>query len=302
MQFTALLLLGLTACADSSSDNADNEQKSAAKTTTELNTSSDERTSAQPSRTLKNAATSPAQIVSTTAGPSELAAPPLSGTELAEFIDNAEPAIARDKSLRFSDARLVNKEAAPLLAARLRDSQDKPEVKHALILALPKTKGQYAQTVLDLLQSEPDNSLRVDLVDSLRLSTEPVLALKGLKLALTDKSPAVRTRAVFAIGRRPDGASLGALLITALSDSSPKVQSQSARALGNLSISEGFEALLPLLSHREATVRLEVLRAMARIDGERAASLSELGTLENDLDSRVRTAAAKVLAKAYTRP
>lgn len=297
MQFTALLLLGLAACADSSSDNVENDQQSAAKTATEPTTAD------EPSSAHKNAATSPAQIVApTTAGPSELAAPPMSGTELAAFIDNAEPAIARDKSLRFSDARLVNKEAAPLLAARLRDSQDKSEVKHALILALPKTKGQYAQTVLDLLQSEPDTSLRVDLVDSLRLSTEPVLALKGLKLALTDKSPAVRTRAVFAIGRRPDGASLGALLITALSDSSPKVQSQSARALGNLSISEGFDALLPLLSHREATVRLEVLRAMARIDGERAASLSELGTLENDLDSRVRTAAAKVLAKAYTRP
>ncbi|MBL4632841.1 MAG: HEAT repeat domain-containing protein [Kofleriaceae bacterium] len=225
----------------------------------------------------------------------------LSETELADRISSMQPSIARDRSLRFSDPQLLRADAAPLLLTRLRNGDDKSEVKHALIAALPKTKGQYAQAVLDLLQSEESAELRADLADSLRLSTESTLALAGLKLAATDSSSTVRQRALYAIGHRKDGANLTGVLLQALRDSDASVHSASAKALGNLQITEAFAPLQAGLSNRSADVRLETLRAMARIDGNRAANLSELTTLAEDSDARVRTAAAKASAHGYSR-
>lgn len=225
----------------------------------------------------------------------------LSETELAARISSMQPSIARDRSLRFSDPQLLRADAALLLLTRLRNGDDKSEVKHALIATLSKTKGLYAQAVLDLLQSEESAELRADLADSLRLSTESALALAGLKLAATDSSSTVRQRALYAIGHRKDGASLAGVLLRALRDSDASVHSASAKALGNLQITEAYAPLQAGLSNRSADVRLETLRAMARIDENRAAKLSELAALTEDSDARVRTAAAKVSAHGYSR-
>ncbi len=225
----------------------------------------------------------------------------LSKTDLASRISSMQPSVARDRSLRFSDPQLLRADAAPLLLARLQNGDDSPEVKHALIAALPKTKGQYAQAVVDLLQREESADLRADLADSLRLSTEPAIALAGLKLAAADTSPDVRKRALYAIGRRKDGASLAGVLLHALGDSDTSVHSASAKALGNLQIKEAFTFLQAGLSSQSSDLRLETLRAMARIDGSRAANLPELATLIEDSDARVRTAAAKVSVRGYGR-
>lgn len=222
-----------------------------------------------------------------------------SSAELAELVRTIEPQKARNGSLRLSDARLVQPAAAPLLLERLQSAGESEAVKNALIIALPQTQGEYAAEAVELLRSERSEVLRASLVDAMRLASDSAAAHEGLKLGMSDSSDAVRVRAAFAIGRRADGLALADTLIAALSDDNAELVATAARALGNLGAQQAFDAALPLVKSRDAQVRLEALRALGRIDAERAAAIPELSKLATDSDERVRSAASKVAAKAY---
>jgi HEAT repeat protein len=226
------------------------------------------------------------------------AMPQLSPDELTQLIGTLDPVKARNGELRFSDARLDTPAAAPILIQRLRQSRDSEATRKALILALPRTQGDYAADALALLNVESSDDLRAALVDAMRLANDDVSALEGLKLGLSDRSSTVRARAAFNIGRRADGQALTDDLLAVLGDSDSAVQAASARALGQLGASHAFDALLPLLSSPDADTRLESLRALGRVDAERAAKL-ELSSLASDSDERIATAVAKVKAQAY---
>ncbi len=227
------------------------------------------------------------------------AAPAQSNSDLPELVRTIQPQKARNGSLRFSDAQLVHPEAAPLLIERLEHGNDGEEVRIALIGALPGTQGEYAAWAVQSLKNERSETVRAALVDTMRLASDSAVALEGLALGLADKATPVRIRAAFATGRRADGLSLAAALVNALGDRNTELQATAARALGNLGASDTFEKVLALLGSKDSNVRLESLRALGRINAERASTLPQLGALAKDSDERIRTAAAKVAAQGY---
>tara|TARA_R110002096_G_scaffold436021_1_gene665159 strand:- start:7447 stop:8280 length:834 start_codon:yes stop_codon:yes gene_type:complete len=229
----------------------------------------------------------------------EEASAALAPADLAELVRTTLPKTARNGSLRFSDENLVTPAAAPLLLARLQSAGETEAVRHALIVALPQTQGDYAAQAVTLLKSERSEVLRAALVDSMRLAKDSTAALEGLALGMSDSATAVKIRAAFAIGRRADGAALSDALVAALADTDAELQATAARALGNVGDAKAFDSLAQLTQSGEADVRLEALRALARVDADRAAALPGLDKLAQDSDERVRAAAAKVANKAY---
>ena len=224
---------------------------------------------------------------------------PMAEADLAEYVRTIEPIKARNGELRISSPQLSTPAAAKMLLERLSSERDSERVKKALVIALPRTQGDYASGAVALLKTEKSSDLRAALVDSMLLAKDADSALKGLSIGLADSSAEVRSRAAAALGRRADGLDREDELLAALGDSDAGVQSAAAKALGHLGSSKGFAQLEALLSSRSADVRLESLRAMGRIDAERASQLSQLAELGADDDGRVRTAAGKVTARAY---
>lgn len=225
--------------------------------------------------------------------------PQLNAAELTPIVATIAPQKARNGDLRFSDARLDTPAAAPLLIDRLQQGRDDDATKQALILALPRTQGSYAAEALELFKVESSETLRTALIDSMRLAKDAGPALQALELGLADSSAQVRARAAFNIGRRIDGMALVDSLTASISDSDASVQTAAARALGQLGASQAFDAVMPLLQSRSVEARLESVRALARMDGARAAALPAIAALSADSDERVRTAVAKAQAGAY---
>lgn len=144
------------------------------------------------------------------------------------------------------------------------------------------------------LAGEPEGPTRRDLVTALRRAPA-ARALPVLRTGLASPDPAVRAAAALASGRRFDGETLADLLLpTALDDADPKVRLAATRSLGLLRVPEAFAPLQVNLSHKSADVRLVTLRALARIDAERAAELPELARLQLDADARIADSATKV--------
>lgn len=224
---------------------------------------------------------------------------PLAQADLARLVQTIEPLKARNGELRLSDAQLETPEAAKLLLTRLSKGRESEAARKALIIALPRTQGSYASGAVALLKTEKSSDLRAALVDSMRLAKDADSALAGLSIGLADTSAQVRSRAAYNLGRRADGLSREDELLAALGDSDAGVQSAAAKALGQLGSSNAFDEVAGLLSSRSADLRLESLRALGRIDAERASTLGQLNELASDDDERVRTAAAKVTARAY---
>lgn len=225
--------------------------------------------------------------------------PVVASAELEELVRSIQPRESRDGSLRFSSARLLHPSVAPLLLNRLRAGNEGEQVRIALIRVLPLTQGEYAAEAVTMLKSERSEAVRASLVDAMRLANDGAAALEGLKLGMNDSSTHVRSRSAFAIGRRADGKALADVLTDALSNTDAELQAAAARALGNLGAADAFDKVAPLVASREADVRLESLRALGRMDAERAAAIPELTKLTQDSDQRVRTAASKVAAKSY---
>ncbi len=142
----------------------------------------------------------------------------------------------------------------------------------------------------------PDNDERRDLIGRLRRT--PAAQLDPLLAAgFTSPHAGQRIAATLVAGRRNDGKRFTAQLLAAAVDPAPEVRVAAARALGSLRVPEAFPVLQDNLSHKTATVRLGALRALARIDPDRAAALPEVARLQLDPDPTVSGAATKVARK-----
>jgi len=178
---------------------------------------------------------------------------------------------------------------------------------HGLLVALvlllacgppppPKARVDPVATMARIAEL-PDTSERRDLIGSLRRTPAAQL---GPLLGAGFISPHANQRvaAVLVAGRRNDGKRFTAELLAAAADPAPEVRVAAARALAGLRVPEAFPALQENLSHGTAAVRLGALRALARIDPDRAADLPELARLQLDPDPTVSGAATKVARKA----
>lgn len=144
------------------------------------------------------------------------------------------------------------------------------------------------------LASEPEGPGRKPLIQALRRApADEVLPL--LRAGLASPDPALRSAAALATGRRRDGRELASVLISlATTDTDTGVRIMATRGLANLRHGAAFPELTANLSHETATIRLSALRALARIDPDRAAALPDLARLQLDPDARVADSATKI--------
>jgi len=208
----------------------------------------------------------------------------------------ATPVATRAGHPRFTNEALEQPGAATVLLGRLSRGTDPSPVRAALAEALPRAGGPYGAALVGLMTLEKDPEVRVAMVSALRrAAAEPALA--GLRAGLDDVDPRVRAAAAEVASRRPDGATLADPLIARLADDSAEVRLVATRSLGALAVEAAFPALqakLRDMSPETAEVRLHSLRALARIDAARAATLPELAALRDDPDPRVVEAAGRV--------
>lgn len=215
------------------------------------------------------------------------------GAARAVFADPFE--VTRANLPRFMGAHFRQPLAAPVLMHRYFQTSD-VGTRYAIAEMLPRTSGDWGQAVANSWQDEPDAWVRSVLVESIRHS-DAELALSVLSDAARDDDAEVRAAAVRSIGWVDGGAQLEAVLVTAMSDDSADVRVNAARAAGWKGLDGAWDALRGLLSDDDAQVRLRALRALQRIDAERAAGLSELDALVSDADAKVARAAGQIAGR-----
>lgn len=224
---------------------------------------------------------------------------------LQEAVDQAQAAAPATVELaqgaqvvptRRGDLRLIDV-GAPwgpvLMADRLVHGGEAPQVRQALAHALVARIDAWPDVALGLVEDEQDPQVRAILLSGLqRLPAEQ--ALPALEEALTDPQPAVRVEAAAVLGRHAAGAQADQALIAALADRDAQVRALSARALGRHQVAAAFAPLRPLLADPDDAVRLQALRALARIDEPATRALPERAALEADAAPLVARAAAQL--------
>ena len=203
------------------------------------------------------------------------------------------PGITRNGMPRFAGEPWRGPDAAPLLIERFIQGNDDTETRAALIAALQYTKGDWSQAVVSLFAVETEERVREVMADVLRYA-ESDAAWLGLSSAAQDDSANVRSAAMRSIGSRSDGAIGAEILLGAMTDPHAGVRAMAARSTGWLEIAPNWNALRPLISDENAEVRLHALRSMKRIDAVRTAQLTELHTLQNDTNDKVRRLATGI--------
>jgi hypothetical protein len=226
---------------------------------------------------------------------SEVARVQTEAPEWFEHVMTVEPKRTRSGFLRLVGPELEDPSAAPVLLHRYQTAGERPEVKAAVVAALVRTNGGYAQVIADLLATEADPLVRVGMISSLR-RVPGADAIAAIEVGLADADPQVRVAAANVAGRHPDGATLGPALIDALDDL-PDVQIAAGRSLGYLRVQSATDALAGMLASPHAEVRLSSLQAIDRIDPAYAKGLSQLGALTADADPTVARAASKIAAR-----
>lgn len=188
---------------------------------------------------------------------------------------------------RLTGPLVRDPDAAPILLHRLLSRGESADTRAAIVETLPRTRGAFSAAVAELMALETDPRVRELLCSTLYHAQAPY-ALEGLARGLEDSAAAVRAEALRSLGRRADdGEQLAGGIIAALSDPDEAVQQEAARALGNLEVAAAADALVGKLSSSSADVRRHSLRALSRIDPERARTLPELQVLRADADPKV---------------
>lgn len=207
---------------------------------------------------------------------------------------------ARDGSLRFADEAVHDHPEAAVELLRRFDAETAAEVRVALVEALPRTGGEWVDAVLARFPREPEPSVRKAMVSIAARAVEGAAAL--VELGLGDEDASVRAEAAMAAASvRVGGAKLAGALAALLADRDARVRASAARSLalaGYTARLDRFAAIAPLLDDSAATVRLEAVRALGRIDGARAATLPALRARQSDGDVKVAAAARRIVEAA----
>ncbi|MFQ5828837.1 MAG: HEAT repeat domain-containing protein [Candidatus Methylomirabilia bacterium] len=117
---------------------------------------------------------------------------------------------------------------------------------------------------------------------------------QAVRTRVDPRERATQLRTVRALARRRDEAA-GAELSRILSQAAdPIVRSRAAAALGQMGSAQAATALTTALSDQAPAVRIQAVRALRRVEGERAIQALR-GVLTGDRDPRVRRVAARAL-------
>ncbi len=210
---------------------------------------------------------------------------------LAELTQLA-PTKTRAGFVRFTSDAIHDPRAASVLLERLARGGESDGVRAALVEALPRTGGRYADAVVELFAVERSAHVRTTFVHAARRAPAAD-AVALLTRALGDSDAEVQAEAARSAAAHPEGARLATQLRTALASSSPIVRAESARSLGILKIAAAKGDLAARISDGSADVRLEALRAIDRIEPGAARALP-LAKLATDEDPRVVALATRL--------
>jgi HEAT repeat protein len=217
-----------------------------------------------------------------------------SDPELYNALRSLEPRMTRARALRFTAPDLLPRpEAAPILIDRFINGNEPDAVRAALVEAIGMTGAPFGPAMVGLLERERDAYVRETMVATLKFA-DRASAHRGLRLGISDTDPGVRTAAIYALGRRDDGAALGDALLVAATDPEGGVQQAAVQTLGAFGIEEAKDTLVGLLSDESPELRYLSLRAIERIDAPYAASLPRARAMRDDPDPRVSKLATQL--------
>lgn len=210
--------------------------------------------------------------------------------------NDIEGSATRPGFLRFRGSEIHHPKAASVFLTRYLNERE-AEARLPLIEALPRTGGIYEDALVELMDSERDDTVRAMMVGVLGKG-QTAKSVQGIVKGLGDSAVSVRLEAAVAAGRNANGARASDALQVALNDADASVRASAARSLGVLKVAAAGNALTARLSDDSADVRLQALRALSRIDAG-AATRPEVARLTADPDARVRNVATKVTRANY---
>lgn len=151
---------------------------------------------------------------------------PLSDAELMALA----PTKTRAGHVRFTGAGIHDPNAAVVFLRRLQAGADSADVRAALVEALPRTGGQYAHALPQLLAGEADVGVRQAIVFAAKRAPA-AWATEILSRGFADDAWQVRAEAARVAGARADGATYKAQLITLQGDSDAAARQAASQAL-----------------------------------------------------------------------
>jgi len=200
----------------------------------------------------------------------------------------------RSGRLVYTDKRLRDPRAAPVLLHRLLSGNEKPAIRRALAEALPMTHGDWEEAIPHMLKVEADPKVRLALVRCIRHSKSPY-DLQGLRAGLSDEQPKVQIAALETAGYVANGKMLVGELLSATFDEQWERRAAAVRSLGNLRETRAWRTLVRSLSDSKPEVRLQALISLEKIDAQQAAALPEVRKLARDSSLRVAKRARVVI-------
>jgi HEAT repeat protein len=208
--------------------------------------------------------------------------------EAAKAIVNARPLPRRDGQIRWIDAPTGADVAAVWLDLALHEEADDRiraarAVAGALGASIDQIEAAYAQS------SSP--KVRAALLGSLRNASSEAARLLLIP-ALDDPDAQVRHVAIVVLTRREDAADFLRAIRRSTLDGSPAVRADAAFGLGVHGSAADAPAVDKLTRDPDATVRLQALRALSRLDARVASTAA--ARLAADPDPRVSRAASKL--------
>lgn len=215
-------------------------------------------------------------------------------TDARELAWNLQPRKTRAKFLRFTTSAIHDPVVAEVFLERLASGSETPEVRAALVEALPRTGGDYADAVLGLYADERDASVRVAMIGAMRRAPR-VQAREGILLGLDDRKAEVRAEAARVAGARPELTDLEEALTLGASDPAAEVRSAAIRSLGLVGASDAADSVAHGLRDDDPKVRLEAIRSLRRLDPDGVAN--RVSALVDDDNDIVRSAAQKLQAR-----
>ena len=174
-----------------------------------------------------------------------------------------QPSVTRAGFLRFTDGAIHDPRAARVFLDRLESGTESEGVRAALVEALPRTGGEFADAVVELMAKERSPIVRAAYVHTARRAPA-TQAIAIAERGFADASPEVVAEAIRATATLADGAKLASALRSSLSSSDATVRLEAARAIGVLKIAIAKTELDALAFDVSPEVRREAARASTR--------------------------------------
>ena len=215
----------------------------------------------------------------------------LEAPEIAVRVDGMRPIRNRAGAWFFPGDDLTQPAAQALIQDRVLSRRDQPEVRVALVYALD---SEHRFSWSSIRTEEP--SVQVAMLHGYKgLDTDK--ATQVLSAALESASASVRAEAARLVGYRKETGGLDAFLMVGLQDASEEVRRLSARSLGWLEVQDAFLPLSRILDDANPSVRVAVVRALAKIDADRVRTLPQFQALAQDPDPGVQRAVSRVRSR-----